>query len=587
VYRLPVGRSSPPSVSPAHGLAVGYSNRPEGRNASGKGRPDALRIQTRRTPDPVWLLAGILLLVGIASSGSVLLLQRDYRFDDAFISYRYAKNLAEGYGLRWNRGEAPVEGYTNFLLVVALAPFVKGGLDPLRVTQVLSILAAGALGWMLARLARRDYGATRAEALLVVGIFLSLGALGFLCVLGVETVIYTAALFATFASLAVFFETSRARSLVAACLGLLAAFLLRPEALILAVAAALTLVGPRRPSSPDYRALVRARHGWIVASALLVPILVYATWKVIHFGDLLPTPFYVKASGTRLVSPLGIESVLGYYDSVKVGVALAVIAAILPRRAAASRKVALAFVVLYTLFYVRVDTLMDAGYRFLYPVTPFLTTLAMPTAVALGRALRRGPGIWMWPRALAVTTAALLALYPAPLETARNIGDAARGRSVYAEIPQGEYVLAQRLAQYEDVRNLTIALGDAGLVPYYTDALVIDGGGLNDRVISRGRNARELVDYAFARRPTLILYPMHADFSFVRSGHGPLGDLAQWAHHPGWRDYAYAGTFKRPAYDVHLFVRRDDPRFDGLAAFLKTRVADVVLDPLPFRLGPG
>ena len=32
--------------------------------------------------------------------------------DDAFISFRYA---AAGHGLTWNPGEAPVEGYSNFL----------------------------------------------------------------------------------------------------------------------------------------------------------------------------------------------------------------------------------------------------------------------------------------------------------------------------------------------------------------------------------------------------------------------------------------------------------------------------------------
>jgi hypothetical protein len=40
--------------------------------------------------------------------------------DDAFITFRYARNLAEGHGLVWNLGER-VEGYTNFLWAVVLA----------------------------------------------------------------------------------------------------------------------------------------------------------------------------------------------------------------------------------------------------------------------------------------------------------------------------------------------------------------------------------------------------------------------------------------------------------------------------------
>ena len=33
--------------------------------------------------------------------------------DDAMISMRYAQHLAQGHGLAWNIGEAPVEGFTN------------------------------------------------------------------------------------------------------------------------------------------------------------------------------------------------------------------------------------------------------------------------------------------------------------------------------------------------------------------------------------------------------------------------------------------------------------------------------------------
>ncbi len=42
-------------------------------------------------------------------------------FDDAMISMRYAKNLAEGHGLVWNAGGARVEGYSNFLWTAYMA----------------------------------------------------------------------------------------------------------------------------------------------------------------------------------------------------------------------------------------------------------------------------------------------------------------------------------------------------------------------------------------------------------------------------------------------------------------------------------
>ena len=41
-------------------------------------------------------------------------------FDDAMIAMRYARNMADGYGLVWNQGEY-IEGYTNFLWTVWMA----------------------------------------------------------------------------------------------------------------------------------------------------------------------------------------------------------------------------------------------------------------------------------------------------------------------------------------------------------------------------------------------------------------------------------------------------------------------------------
>src|SRR5262245_34549479 len=42
--------------------------------------------------------------------------------DDAYISFRYARNLAHGFGLRYNVTEnPPVEGYSNFLWTLLCA----------------------------------------------------------------------------------------------------------------------------------------------------------------------------------------------------------------------------------------------------------------------------------------------------------------------------------------------------------------------------------------------------------------------------------------------------------------------------------
>lgn len=64
-------------------------------------------------------------VLALAVGVSVTLCISFYKFtiDDAYISLRYARNLANGYGLVFSTdGSSPVEGYTNFLWVLLEAP---------------------------------------------------------------------------------------------------------------------------------------------------------------------------------------------------------------------------------------------------------------------------------------------------------------------------------------------------------------------------------------------------------------------------------------------------------------------------------
>ena len=69
------------------------------------------------------------LALGAALIANVLLLYEFSPFvtDDALIAMRYARHLTEGYGLAWNPGAGPVEGYSNFLYVMLAAGALKLG----------------------------------------------------------------------------------------------------------------------------------------------------------------------------------------------------------------------------------------------------------------------------------------------------------------------------------------------------------------------------------------------------------------------------------------------------------------------------
>src|SRR5438477_7695350 len=82
-------------------------------------------------------------------------------FDDAMVSMRFARNLAEGHGLVWNPGGPRVEGFTNPLWVGMMALPHLLRLSESKISLFIQLAGAACLVLNLiltARLARRLVG---------------------------------------------------------------------------------------------------------------------------------------------------------------------------------------------------------------------------------------------------------------------------------------------------------------------------------------------------------------------------------------------------------------------------------------------
>lgn len=85
--------------------------------------------------------------------------------DDAFISFRYAKHLAEGHGLVFNVGESPrVEGFTNFLWVILASLCEYFSISPATTLPLLSIFCSLIIVWRLYNIALKTLGLSRLVA---------------------------------------------------------------------------------------------------------------------------------------------------------------------------------------------------------------------------------------------------------------------------------------------------------------------------------------------------------------------------------------------------------------------------------------
>ena len=116
-----------------------------------------------------------LVSLGVALALFAWLVARfDFLIDDAFISFRYARNLVEGQGLVYNPGER-IEGYSNFLWVLVEAALLAGGLPILMGTKVLGLCSGVAAVLLTYALGRRLFEDRPGVALLAAGLLLHSG----------------------------------------------------------------------------------------------------------------------------------------------------------------------------------------------------------------------------------------------------------------------------------------------------------------------------------------------------------------------------------------------------------------------------
>jgi arabinofuranosyltransferase len=109
-----------------------------------------------------------------------------YTVDDAYISYRYAENVAKGLGFVFNAGEH-VEGFTNFLWVVLLAAAHSLGANTVLVSKLLGGFFGMAVLGLTFKLGQRAGNGNSATGIAAALLLASSPAFALWSVAGLET----------------------------------------------------------------------------------------------------------------------------------------------------------------------------------------------------------------------------------------------------------------------------------------------------------------------------------------------------------------------------------------------------------------
>lgn len=201
--------------------------------------------------------------------------------DDAMISMRYARHLAQGHGLVWNIGDAPIEGFTNLGWTLYLAALHLLPLPASKISLTVMLTSAAILlgnifvVWKIAAVLLPKSKHAPALAALVTAFYFPLV---FWTLRGMEVGLLTLLI-----NLAILLSITDKKTIVVSLL-LALAILVRMDAVIAAaIVAAYLFAKDRRNIAP--------------AAAVLFATLGVLWFQQTYFDSALPITYYQKVTG--------------------------------------------------------------------------------------------------------------------------------------------------------------------------------------------------------------------------------------------------------------------------------------------------
>ena len=397
--------------------------------------------------------------------------------DDAFISFRYAGHLVETGELTWNPGEpVPVEGYTNFLWTLLLAAAIAMGSEPVLASQLLGLTAFLGTLWVTHGLALEVLGSRRwaaaAMALLGTNYTFSCFATG-----GLETQLQAFLITAgCWTAKRVVDGPSGAKELALLSTTAAAAVLTRLDSALPFGLLGAWIVMAWIKARPPFRSALTMIFAAVAPAALLIGP--WLLWKLWYYGDVLPNTYYAK------VLPLSLPIFgqgLGYIFNFLYSYQLLPCVVLALAKAKTLRRPDLLVCSLLVLSWFAYVARVGGGFmefRMLVPILP-LFFLVMTTLIC------RLPAR---PRAVLLAFVVFgSAFHAVNFKVSAEVETIASLRSHLELDGEAWPLIGKTLGQHfgNTTDPVTIAIGAAGAIPYYSGLPTIDTLALNDRWLAR------------------------------------------------------------------------------------------------------
>lgn len=460
---------------------------------------------TARLSRPSWLPVAIAFAGGTALLLFNGLANLKVLLDDAFITFRYSSNLADGLGPTWN-SEGHVEGYTNFLWMALLAGLAKVGFDIVVAAQTLGFVFAGVAAFATYRIwklwADEDGSDSIANPVIFAIVLLGLAlnsSVAFWPASGMETPLFMALLTS---GAYLHLRERRTQGPPWSAIVFAALAMTRPEGLIVVAITGLFKLLALKDSNDRSRAL----GSLLLWSAIFLSLYgSYFLWRYTYYDYLLPNTFYAKVGATLATSERGLRYVYENGLQYQILPALFGTAGLLaqPRLRGDAIYILVIVGAMLTGVVIEGGDFMAHG-RFVGPLMPLLYVSGITGFAIL---LKR----WVPHPGLAVLVA-FVALSLSGMELLQSSNDGTR-----VSLHRYDRWQAEQFGRWLDAyapSDFTIAGVAVGVLGYYSNRDVLDVVGINDVVIAHTRVAglgegkpgheKYNTDYVFGQQPEII-----------------------------------------------------------------------------------
>lgn len=462
-----------------------------------------------------------------------------YPFEDAAILMRYAQNLGSGHGMVWNVGEAPVDGATDFLLVVVLAGFVRIGF-PLEPSTRLISFTAHLLTIAVVYLAVRRLHKLNRWLALTAAAYLAAGP-----ALGQIAAFFGTPFFGFFAAVSWYLahkivesKTPTKLESLSFALSSLILGLIRPEGVLLAGFMLLAIIYLKGWQFSK-------RVVWYVLTIFGVLGGAYFFWRWQYFGYLLPNPYYIKGQGS--LHGLGLILSTGNVLAFSLPLIPVFILAILTRKLSRQTVFTLIPILGFTSLWVLISPETNFLMRFQYALLPVIAISWPPLFSEVWQ--RYKPANLPRLRLLALAAPLIVIIYSG---TFWWLYQYLQGGRVLA-YQDGRRNVAEALSEYSK-QGYTLATTDAGLLPLYSRWQTVDLLGLNDQWIAHNGLSKNYLDQ---RQPEVIMFPLpYTPLVPLRSDFKYFATITTLKQYVEENNYILAAAFgETPYFTHHYFVR--------------------------------